>query len=172
MLAGRVAEAANLVTLSEPPQPGAAARTETTAATTSPRRVWSITGRRIHRRSIAPTKQRTLKGSFRSPAGEHRRAKPVVAHAILSKGPLEAFDVGRERSPALPGVARGTGVCERQRATPREIKRRRSRRPVRVGRNPAYRPVSATPRWAARARAAPRRALRSRAAPATRPAAR
>jgi ATP-binding cassette, subfamily B, bacterial len=48
--------------------------------------------------SEAITEKRTLGGSFESPADEHRRAKPVVAHANAA-GPLSA-----ELEPAPPEV--------------------------------------------------------------------
>jgi len=43
-------------------------------------------------------------------------SEPGRGAAFLKAG---ASNLPRERSPVPPGAARGTGVCERQRATPR-----------------------------------------------------
>ena len=42
--------------------------------------------------SSSTTKQRTLKGSFRAPADERRRAKPACTHATTDGRPLGLFD--------------------------------------------------------------------------------
>jgi 3-(3-hydroxy-phenyl)propionate hydroxylase len=58
-----------------------------------------LLGRRMPDLDLVTTRKRTLEGSFRSPAGESRRAEPVEPHA--TNGPRRVFTLLHQARPVL-----------------------------------------------------------------------